>query len=144
MTGVQTCALPISASRNELDISYLGAVLADLGHKICLPRIGDEPQEMSFHEYKIGDELVANKFGILEPLSTAKLLQPNVVIVPMLAFDRSKNRLGYGGGYYDKFLQNSTAIKIGAAFAAQEVEQIPSEPHDIKIEMIVTELNCFK
>jgi len=128
-----------AANKNELDVSFLAAVLADAGHSVCLPRIGSQPQEMNFHEYKIGDELQANKFGILEPLANAKHLEPNVVIVPMLAFDRNKNRLGYGGGYYDKYLQNSKALRVGATYAALEIPEIPSESHDIRMNIIVTD-----
>jgi len=123
--------------KNELDVGFLCAILQDAGHILCLPHI--EGAEMQFYEYKIGDELRANKFGIFEPLSSTKQVEPSVIIVPMLAFDRSKNRLGYGGGYYDKYLQNSTALKVGAAFAAQEIEQIPHEPHDAKMDIIVTD-----
>jgi 5-formyltetrahydrofolate cyclo-ligase len=126
-------------TKSELDIGFLCAALADAGHQICLPIIGAGALEMSFHEYAIGDELVANKFNILEPLPSAKKVQPNVVLVPMLAFDRSKNRLGYGGGYYDKFLHNADALKIGVAYAVQEIEQITSEQHDVKMDIIVTD-----
>lgn len=133
-----------SPTKTELDVGFLAAALADAGHKLCLPRIGVEAQEMSFFEYAIGNELVANKFGILEPLPIAKQVQPNVVLVPMLAFDRAKHRLGYGGGYYDKFLHNLPALKIGVAFAAQEIEQVPAELHDIALDIIVTESGVFE
>jgi 5-formyltetrahydrofolate cyclo-ligase len=129
-------------TKSELDIGFLCAALADAGRMLCLPIIGAGAQEMSFHEYKIGDELVANKFNILEPLPSAKPVQPNVVLVPMLAFDRSKNRLGYGGGYYDKFLQNSDALKIGIAYAAQEMHDppgVPAGPLDARLPRVATE-----
>lgn len=127
--------------RNELDTRFLCAALQDAGHHICLPRIA--AAEMNFHSYKIGDELALNKFGIAEPLASAQKIEPNVILVPMLAFDGSKNRLGYGGGYYDRYLHNSAALKIGVAFSAQQVEHIATEPHDIKMDMIITESKIY-
>lgn len=124
-------------ANNEIDVSDICFALADEGHLLCLPRIDGE--NMNFHAYEIGDELQPNKFGILEPLPTAKIVEPQALIIPMLAFDYDKNRLGYGGGYYDRYMQNRDVLKVGVAYAAQQFPSIPTESHDIKLDKIITE-----
>lgn len=127
------------STKCELDVSILSAQCEANGHLLCLPCLSNVMTKMVFRAYKIGDKLQPNKFAILEPLASAKQVQPNVVLAPMLAFDRAKQRLGYGGGYYDKYLENMDILKIGIAYSAQEVEHIPVELHDIKMDKIVTE-----
>ncbi|MFH1641393.1 MAG: 5-formyltetrahydrofolate cyclo-ligase [Nanoarchaeota archaeon] len=81
-----------------------------------------------------------NRYGILEPDDFKKKMDDvDLVIVPGVAFDKEGNRIGYGGGYYDTFLKNSKAKKIGIAFDMQIVDKIPAEKHDIKVDKIVTE-----
>ena len=88
------------------------------------------------------DNLVAGKFGILEPIEAMKIAYKNInlVLVPGIVFDREGHRIGYGFGYYDKFLAKvPKAIKIGLAFDFQVVDKIPREMHDVHVDMIVTE-----
>lgn len=125
--------------RSEIDVRVLNAKCEAAGHELCLPRIDFAQQKMVFCAYKIGDELADNKFGIPEPLTGAEEVEPNVVLVPMLGFDRAKSRLGYGGGYYDKYLENKDVLKVGVAYSAQEIAGIPAQAHDIKMDKILTE-----
>jgi 5-formyltetrahydrofolate cyclo-ligase len=104
--------------------------------KILLPKI---TSNNSLKFYNINETLIINsKFNIKEPVGIEPIT-PEIVICPLLAFDHNKNRLGYGKGYYDKYLANHNIFKIGAAFSVQKTNSIPSEPHDIKMDIIVTE-----
>lgn len=88
------------------------------------------------------DNLVPAKFGILEPIETMRIAYKNIdlVLVPGIAFDRQGHRIGYGFGYYDKFLAKvPKAIKIGLAFDFQVVDEIPHQSHDIPVDFVVTE-----
>ncbi len=105
---------------------------------ISLPCIIEESNQMIFREWKNGDELIKGKYGILEPSEKNKVIIPSVLFVPLLAFDDNGNRLGYGGGYYDDFLVNHPlAKKIGIFYPFQEVEHVPLEPHDLKLDEIL-------
>ena len=89
------------------------------------------------------EKLLKNQdFKIKEPIGI-KEIKPDIIICPLIAFDKYKNRLGYGKGYYDRFLKNNKIIKIGTAFSLQEAEKIPCENHDIKMDLIITEKNIF-
>ena len=94
------------------------------------------------------DNLIAGKFGILEPIEIMKIAYKNIdlVLVPGIVFDKEGHRIGYGFGYYDKFLRKvPKAIKIGLAFDFQVIDKIPKEMHDVPVDVIVTEegvINC--
>ena len=96
------------------------------------------------------DNLIPGKFGILEPIETMKIAYKNIdlILVPGIAFDKEGHRIGYGFGYYDKFLKKvPKAIKIGLAFDFQIVDKIPREMHDVPVDLIVTEervVECIK
>ena len=96
------------------------------------------------------DNLIAGKFGILEPIETMKIAYKNIdlVLVPGIVFDMEGHRIGYGFGYYDKFLKKvPKAIKIGLAFDFQVVDKIPAEMHDVPVDLILTEkrvIECRK
>ena len=89
------------------------------------------------------DEFIPNDFGIMEPDPDDSTLVDSsdidVIIVPMLGFDQNKNRLGYGGGYYDRYLESCDGLKIGVAFAEQELESIEPEKNDVRLDIIVTD-----
>ena len=108
---------------------------------ICLPVMSKNT--MVFVSYTLGVALAKNQFGIPEP--TIKLSFPteklDAIIVPIVAFDKQKRRLGRGGGYYDKVLDkiNDSTLKIGVAHAVQEIDAVPTEPHDVSMDFIVTE-----
>jgi 5-formyltetrahydrofolate cyclo-ligase len=85
--------------------------------------------------------------GIPEPLPTAPQLEPDILLVPLLAFDKNRNRLGYGGGFYDRTIaylrQFQPLMAVGIAYSFQEVENVPTGTHDIALDQVVTEVNVF-
>ena len=100
-------------------------------------------QEMQFFRWKKGDILQINKYGIPEP-KTSKKINPGVILVPLLAFDKNKNRIGYGRGYYDKFLntllkKHKKHLTVGIAFSFQKHHNLPVDKRDIKLNHILTE-----
>ncbi len=102
---------------------------------------------MSFREWVPGSTLERGKFGVHEPGESQPALQPAIVLVPLLAFDRNGNRLGYGAGYYDASLRDlrrsHRIVAIGIAFDEQEFADIPREPQDERLDMILTPSRTF-
>ena len=91
--------------------------------------------------------LPINKFSILEPKNKDKVIFPKIILIPLLGYSKSGFRLGYGGGYYDKYLSKNgigDVKKIGIAFSFQEVEEIPVEDHDERLDWILTEKHLYK
>ena len=105
------------------------------GHRVCCPRI--EKGEMLAVEY--GEDFTLSDYGIREPVGDAYQGGIDVVVIPFLAVDRHGNRLGYGGGYYDRFLKNSTAKRVAFGYSFQVVNEVPSEAWDEKVSVIVTD-----
>ena len=115
------------------------------GFKISLPVVRSK-FEMNFYLWNLNDPLHVNKYGIPEPKSKTKVI-PSILLIPMVAFDKKLNRLGYGGGYYDRFLEKfekKKIIKIGLALACQEVKKLPSNSFDKKMDFILTEKKLYK
>ncbi len=111
--------------------------------KILLP-VAEKNDLMNFYQWKKYDVLTVNKFGMLEPATFPNKIVPNIILVPMLAFDKYKNRLGYGGGFYDKYLNKLLAnrnniLTIGIAFSFQKYKKLPSSNKDVKLNYILTE-----
>jgi 5-formyltetrahydrofolate cyclo-ligase len=108
---------------------------------ISLPIIQKDNQ-MDFFEWKKNDPLKINKYGIAEPISLKKVY-PDVIFVPLVAYDKDLNRLGYGGGFYDRYLEKVEKIKkiykIGLAFSYQKLKKIPINKYDKKLDLIITE-----
>ncbi|MGH6872839.1 MAG: 5-formyltetrahydrofolate cyclo-ligase [Rhizomicrobium sp.] len=123
--------------RDEADPRALMKALAARGCTLALPRI--EGNGLSFRRWNEGDALVDNHHGIAEPRDDAPIITPDVILVPLLAFDASGHRLGYGGGYYDRTLAALDARAMGVAYAGQEVETLPREDHDRPLDGVVTE-----
>ena len=99
---------------------------------------------MNFVRWNLSDPLKVNNFGFLDPSGKSKAIIPDLIVVPLLAFDKSKNRLGYGKGYYDKFLRkNKNITTIGLAFSFQKYNKIVSLKHDVKLNYILTEKGIF-
>ena len=104
---------------------------------------------MKFYKWSFLDILKINKYGILEPTTGNKALIPNIALVPLLAFDKKNNRLGYGKGYYDKFLNkylklNKNILTIGVAFSFQKYNKLPTSNLDVKLNYILTEKGMQK
>ena len=110
-------------------------------YHICLPKIKKNFQ-MDFYDWSNEDPLKINKFGIPEPISN-NLRDPDIMIVPLVAYDNNLNRIGYGGGFYDRYIKKlkskKKVITIGLAYSNQKVKKIPNNKYDIKLDYIVTE-----
>ena len=114
---------------------------------LLLPVV-DENKGLKFYKWKNKDVLNVNKFGILEPLKE-KVITPNVALVPLLSFDKNNNRLGYGKGFYDRYLNKHNELKkniltIGVAFFFQKHHNLPVNKKDFKLDYIITEKGIFK
>ena len=129
--------------RDEADPRALMTALAAAGHALALPRIVARDQPLAFHHWRDRDPTLVNVFGIAEPLEAAPLAVPNVVLVPLLAFDAQGHRLGYGAGYYDRTLSALRAagdvLAVGIAYAGQEVLELPHDALDERLDLLVTE-----
>ncbi len=111
----------------------------------ALPCITQKDTAMIFRRYTQGDRLEQNPlYNFMQPLDTSPVIAPDIILVPLVAFDRSGARLGMGGGYYDRTLAAGNFKTIGIAFAACEVEKIPTEPHDIYMDAILTEKELIR
>ena len=125
----------------EIDIMPLVEKFQRLNYSITLPKIGMN-SEMNFFQWSTKDPLSINKFGIPEPISN-KTKFPDILLVPLLAFDKNFNRIGYGGGFYDRYINKLKKIKkiitIGVAYSFQKIKKIPVEKYDIKLDFVVTE-----
>ncbi|WP_244487634.1 MULTISPECIES: 5-formyltetrahydrofolate cyclo-ligase [unclassified Aureimonas] len=136
--------LPI---RSEIDLRPLMARLADRGARLCVPAIVGG--ELEFRQLVRGEPLVPQGFGTLAPGEGAAVLDPQLMLVPLSAFDRRCHRIGYGRGYYDRAIEairrrGGAPRLVGVAFAAQEVETVPTEDHDVALDMIATEAGLVR
>jgi 5-formyltetrahydrofolate cyclo-ligase len=128
-------------TREEINLLPILHKALNLYYKICLPCVCVPNAPMIFRSWSEEDKMILNPMiNILEPEPEQKMLMPDVIIVPLLGFDRKLMRLGYGAGYYDRTSeQYRSAIKIGIAYSIQEVPMITSEPHDLRLDAVVTE-----
>lgn len=127
------------ALKDEADPALLLARLVDRGCSVAFPRVAAKDAALEFHLVPDGEVLRPGSFGVHEPLAHWPRVTPDVLLVPLLAFDRHGTRLGYGGGFYDRTLAALDVPAIGIAFAAQELDFIPREPHDRTLAAILTE-----
>jgi len=113
---------------------------------ISLPVIKKNFQ-MDFYPWSFSEPLKINRYGIPEP-ETKNIVYPDVLLIPLLAFDKNLNRLGYGGGYYDRIIKKlskkKNIIKIGLAFSIQEIDKVPINVYDQKLDYILTNKNIIK
>ena len=125
--------------RDEFDCRPLIQTLRLAGCPIGLPRIAGRTQPLAFHAWSPGTRLVSGTYGLREPASDAPAFTPDVILVPLLAFDARGERLGYGGGYYDRTLAaHPAALAIGVAFDEQEMDRLPSQAHDRPLDGVLT------
>jgi len=129
--------------RDELDPRPAMQAFAQRGHRLALPASVAKGKPLVFRAWSLGDPLAPDIMGIQEPLSDAPEVVPWLVLVPMLAFDNSCRRLGYGAGFYDRTLARLRAraepLAVGLAFEAQEVERVPVAEGDEPLDQVVTE-----
>lgn len=133
--------------RSEIDPRPAMERLAQAGFSLALPRV--EPGGLVFCRWSPGEALAKAGFGLSEPLSAAEVVRPGTMLVPLAAFDRRGHRIGYGAGFYDRAIAAAHAdgghlLTVGVAFACQEVDQVPDEPHDRALDFLVTERETIR
>ena len=125
----------------EVDVLQILEKFEKQNYIISLPKIKKNSQ-MDFFYWSTKDPMIINKYGIPEPISN-KVKYPDILIVPLVAYDKNFNRIGYGGGFYDRYIKkikkNKKIITIGLAYSFQKVKKIPINKYDIKLDFIVTE-----
>lgn len=137
--------LPIG---DEIDVIPLLRRLQGNGHRLALPQVVRSGGPLAFAAWTDGDTLGQGPFGTSQPTETAEPVTPEVVIVPLLAFDRDGFRLGYGGGYYDRTLwalrARRTILAVGVAFSVQETPAVPHGVHDQRLDWVITEREAIR
>jgi len=126
---------------HEVDDLEILREFAKKNYQISLPVI-KKKFDMDFYKWSFNDPLKINQYGIPEP-NSKKLIYPDIILVPLVAFDNDLNRLGYGGGYYDRVIRKLSRkkkiLKIGLAFSVQKINNVPITKYDKKLDYIVTD-----
>ena len=135
-------------SNYEINVLIFFQLIKKTNIKTLLP-VTKPNNQMNFVEWKYLDPLKVNKFGMLEPILKREAIVPDTILVPLLAFDSNNNRLGYGKGFYDRFLNKFLKVKkkittIGVAFSFQKYNKLPISNLDIKLDYIITEKGIKK
>jgi 5-formyltetrahydrofolate cyclo-ligase len=132
--------MPLKSEINPLPLMQK---LSAAGARLALPRIVGRGSPLSMRVWEFGADLDHGQWGIREPKAGAPEVDPDVLLVPLLAFDRAGNRLGYGAGYYDLTIKRLRTLKpvtaVGIAFAMQEVPKVPTTPRDERLDLVLTE-----
>jgi len=133
-------------SNYEIDDLEILDLLEKQNYRISLPVVKKNNQ-MNFYEWTKKDPLIINKFGIPEPFSS-KVVYPDILLIPLVGYDKNLNRLGYGGGFYDRYIEKIDKIKkvtkIGLAFSYQKIKSVPVNQYDKKLDFIITEKEIVK
>ena len=129
--------------KSEINPLPLMRKFADAGARLALPVVAGSGKPLIMRSWQWGEPLFSGVWGILEPGREAPEVQPDILLVPLLAFDRGGHRIGYGAGYYDLTIAQLRAKKpiaaVGIAFAAQEIETVPRTAFDAKLDLVLTE-----
>ncbi len=132
----------------EIDTRPLLGKLAGEGWTTSLPVVLAKGAPLEFRRWLPGEPTIAGLWGIPRPPEDSPIVQPDVLIIPLLAFDRKGHRLGYGGGFYDRTLEKLRAIKpviaIGVSYSAQEVDHVPIGAHDQPLDYVITESEVIR
>lgn len=132
-----------SPIKTEISPLPLLRKLADGGVRLALPAIASRGKPLIMRAWSFGGPLSGGQWGIREPAADAPEVAPDILIVPLAAFDRSGNRIGYGAGYYDMTLRGLRKVKkivaIGIGFAAQEIDKVPTTTRDERLDLVLTE-----
>lgn len=134
--------------KSEIDPSPIVEELWQRGNTVCLPVIQSEGRVLEFVRWDVSTKMVEAEFGIQEPADKSHVVEPDILIIPLLAFDQIGNRMGYGRGHYDETLRalraKKTVLAVGLAYAEQAVLlALPTEPHDQKLDVVVTPQRVF-
>jgi 5-formyltetrahydrofolate cyclo-ligase len=136
-----------SPIRSEVDPAPLMRALAARGAQLALPAVLARGKSLAFRAWSPNDRLVLGSLGILEPSPAAAEVVPDIMLVPLAAFDGLGHRIGYGAGHYDFTLAHLRKLKhviaIGLAFAAQEIVAVPALPHDVALDYVLTETDML-
>ena len=136
-----------SAIRSEIDPIPLMRKLSAAGARLALPTVARRGQSLVFRAWSPSDRLMLGPLGIPEPSPAAAEVVPDIMLVPLAAFDRLGHRIGYGAGYYDytfSHLRKAKAVAgIGLGFAVQEIEAVPALSHDVALDYVLTETKVF-
>ncbi|MGB8402304.1 5-formyltetrahydrofolate cyclo-ligase [Bradyrhizobium sp.] len=136
-----------SPIRGEIDPIPLMRTLAAQGARLALPAILARGKSLAFRAWSHGDRLMLGPLGILEPSPAAAELIPDIVLVPLAAFDGAGHRIGYGAGHYDRTLaqlrKSKAVTAIGLAFVVQEIAAVPALQHDVALDYVLTEAKLF-
>jgi len=128
--------------KDEIDCLGLLVELAGRGFKTALPKMHANENTLDFYEWEADTPLEAGAYGVMEPAGDSPVLIPQLVILPLLAFDLKGGRLGYGGGYYDRTLSRlrgqGAVIAVGAGYDAQEFDDVPRDANDQLLDFIIT------
>jgi 5-formyltetrahydrofolate cyclo-ligase len=132
-----------SPLKSEINPLPLMRRFAEAGAQLALPVIAGRGQPLVMRSWTFGQELGAGVWGIREPNPESTEVFPDILIVPLLAFDRRGDRIGYGAGYYDMTIMRLRTLKpiiaLGVAFAAQEIDEVPTSPRDARLDLVLTE-----
>lgn len=142
-TGIGTVVAGYMPVGSEIDSRSLMEQLAARGSSLCLPDAVAPDAPLEFRSWAPGEVLKTGAYGVLVPEKDVPVASPDLVLVPMLAFDRRGYRLGYGGGYYDRTISElrdtKNVLTVGLAFSGQVRDDLPTGPHDARLDWIVTE-----
>jgi 5-formyltetrahydrofolate cyclo-ligase len=137
--------MPLKSEINPLPLMQK---LAAAGAQLALPAIAGRGKPLLMRAWEFGAPLDRGQWGIREPKPEAPEVAPDIMLVPLLAFDRRGHRIGYGAGYYDMTINRIRGLKavttIGIAFAAQEVAEVPATPRDERLDLVLTECDVIK
>jgi 5-formyltetrahydrofolate cyclo-ligase len=150
---IAACGFPLPVSgltvsgfmplKSEINPLPLMQKLAEEGARLALPVVAGRGKPLIMRQWQWGEPLASGVWGIREPKPDAPQVDPDILLVPLLAFDRSGHRIGYGAGYYDMTIAGLRAKKpvtaIGIAFAAQEIAAVPATPRDARLDLVLTE-----
>lgn len=133
---------------SEVDVAPTLSAMAGRGCQICLPCVIAPRTPLVFRLWKQGDALIEESFGTRAPAATSTEVQPDILIVPLLSFDRAGYRLGYGGGFYDRTLEmlrkTKPVLAVGVAYSGQQVDAVLRGPYDQPLDWILTESGGFQ
>jgi 5-formyltetrahydrofolate cyclo-ligase len=136
-----------SPIRSEIDPAPLMRRLAEQGAKLALPAVLARGKSLAFRAWSPDDRLMLGPLGILEPSPAAAEAVPDIMLVPLAAFDPLGHRIGYGAGHYDYTLAHLRKMKaitaVGIGFAAQQIKAVPALPHDVALDYVLTEKKVF-
>ncbi len=132
--------MPLKSEINPLPLMQK---LAEAGVALALPAIAGRSKPLIMRSWAWGEALDRGQWGIREPKPEAPAIAPDILLVPLLAFDRAGHRIGYGAGYYDMTIAALRALKavtaVGIGFAAQEIGAVPATPRDARLDLVLTE-----